>query len=65
MNIDRVTFHTSSEQLHLNHNFVSLYVTHPVTEHADKIYIDLKLTLKRISKGKLHSCAQFRHHLRF
>jgi len=53
LNIDRVTFQTSSEQLHLNHNFVSLYVTHPVTGHADKLYMDLKLTLKRISKGQV------------
>jgi len=48
-----VNFQTSSEQLHLNHNFVYLYVTHPVTEHGDKLYIDVKLTLKRISKGQV------------
>ena len=46
-----MTFQTSSEQLHLNHNFVYLYVTHTVVEHAVKLCIDLKLTLKRISKG--------------
>ena len=36
-----MTFQTSSEQLHLDHNFVSLYVTHPVTDHADELSIDL------------------------
>jgi len=48
-----VTFQTSSEQLHLYHNFVSFYVTHPVIEHADKIYIDLKLSLERISNWQV------------
>jgi hypothetical protein len=57
LNIDRVIFQTSSEQLHISHRFVNLSVTHPVTEHADTLYIDLKLTLKRISKCKLHSYA--------
>jgi len=65
MNIDRVIFQTSSEQLHFSHNSVYLYVTHPVTEHADKLYVDLKLTLKCILKGKFQNCAQFRHDLRF
>jgi len=48
-----VTFQTSSEQLHLNHNFVYFYITNPVIEHADKLYIDLKLNLKRIPKGQV------------
>jgi hypothetical protein len=65
MNIDRVIFQNSSEQLHLSHNYVHVYVTHPVTERADKLYLDLKLNLKCILKGKLQSCAQFRHGLRF
>ena len=65
MNIDRVIFQTSSEQLHFSHNSVYLYVTHPVTEHADKLYVDLKLTLKCILKGKFQNCAQFWHDLRF
>jgi hypothetical protein len=65
MNIDRMIFPNISEQLHFIDNYVYLYVTHPVTEHADKLYLDLKLTLKCILKGKLHSCAQFRHDLKF
>jgi hypothetical protein len=65
MNIYRVIFQNSSEQLHFSHNYVYLYVTLPVTEHADKFYLDLKLTLKCILKGKLQSCLHFRHDLSF
>jgi hypothetical protein len=63
MNIDSVIFPNISEQLHFSDNYVYLYVTHPVTEHADKLYLDLRL--KCILKGKLQSCTQFRHDLRF
>jgi hypothetical protein len=65
MNIDGVIFPKTSEQLHFSENYVYLYVIHPVTEHADKLYLDLRLTLKSILKGKLQSCAQFRHDIRF
>jgi hypothetical protein len=65
MNFDGVIFPNISEQLHFSDNYVYLYVTHPVTEHADKLYLDLRLILKCILKGKLQSCAQLRHDLRF
>jgi hypothetical protein len=44
LNIDSAIFQTSSEQLHFSHIFVHLFVSHPVAQHADKIYIHLKLT---------------------
>jgi hypothetical protein len=44
---------------------ICLHVIHSVRELADKPYMELKLTLKYISKGKSQSCAQFRHDLRF
>jgi hypothetical protein len=55
MNTDSVIFQTSSEQLHFSHKFVYVIVTHPVTERADKHYMDLKLASKCILKCKVHS----------
>jgi hypothetical protein len=44
MNIDSVIFPNISEQLHSSDIYVYLYITHPVTEHADKLYLYLRLT---------------------